>query len=196
MAALITRVRSLTASGTADYTVGASTFWTDDQIEDALDRTRKDVIDERLAPLRETSSAGSAVYYTYQAQCRWLEETSGGTALLYLRTSTGTRVGTAEYTADTESGRFVFGADTGGSVLYLTARAYDVYAAAADVWRQKAAHVADRFDFTADGASFKASQMVAQYERQAANMERQATFGAVGVHTVTMMRDDVRLPWD
>jgi hypothetical protein len=145
---------------------------------------------------REISAAGSATYRLYEAQCRWLETSDGGTAVLYLRSSTGARVGTAQYTPDYESGRFAFAADTGGSVLYLTARAYDVQAAAADVWQQKAAHVADRFDFSADGASFKASQLVAQYERQAAACAAQASFGAAGVQSITLMRDDVRGVWD
>jgi hypothetical protein len=196
LAALIARVRSLTATGTADYSIGATQYWSDDQIAAALDRNRQDVVDEPLRPVREISAAGSATYRLYEAQCRWLETSDGGTAVLYLRSSTGARVGTAQYTPDYESGRFAFAADTGGSVLYLTARAYDVQAAAADVWQQKAAHVADRFDFSADGASFKASQLVAQYERQAAACAAQASFGAAGVQSITLMRDDVRGVWD
>ena len=69
-----------------------------------------------------------------------------------------------------------------------------MYAAAADVWGQKAGHVADRFDFTADGASFKASQLVEQYNRMATQMRRSASFGAGGgISTVTMFRDDVNI---
>jgi hypothetical protein len=35
---------------------------------------------------------------------------------------------------------------------------YDLWAAAADIWDEKAAAVADEFDFTADGGNFSASQ--------------------------------------
>lgn len=44
---------------------------------------------------------------------------------------------------------------------------YDVYAAAAEVWTEKSAAVAGRFDFTADDGSFKVSQIQAQYQKQA-----------------------------
>lgn len=38
------------------------------------------------------------------------------------------------------------------------AAGFDLYAAAADVWEQKAAALAQDFDFTADGADFRRSQ--------------------------------------
>lgn len=194
MGELIQRVRDLTSAGRADYAIGAVTYWSDDHIQSALDRNRVEIVDEPLRPVVTYASDGAAEYRTYESQFRSMEETTGGTAIWYLRDSTGARVGTALYTPDYELGRVVFHASvTGGSVLYLNARAYDVYAAAADIWRQKAAHVADRIDFTADGASFKASQLVAQYERQAAACERRASFGVTGVNSATMIRDDVSL---
>lgn len=192
MADLITRVRALTGAGTADYTAGGASFWTDDQLQDALDRCRLDVYDEAVPPLVTYDSGGTAEYKTYESQYDSFEATTGGTAIFYLRESGGARVGTALYTPDYERGVFEFAASvTGGSVLYLTGRSYDVYAAAADIWRQKAAHVADRFDFSADGASFKVSQLMAQYERQAQACERKSTFGNSGVTSVRMYRDDV-----
>jgi len=45
---------------------------------------------------------------------------------------------------------------------------YDLCAAAAEVWEEKASAVAGAFDFQADGASYSRSQIVAQYQRQAA----------------------------
>ena len=44
---------------------------------------------------------------------------------------------------------------------------YDLHAAAADIWLEKAAVVAVDFDFSADGGQYSRSQVVAQYERQA-----------------------------
>lgn len=44
---------------------------------------------------------------------------------------------------------------------------YDLHAAAADVWQEKAAAVASNFDFTADGASFSRSQTYQQMLAQA-----------------------------
>jgi hypothetical protein len=193
MYSLIQRVRDLTSAGDGDYTVGATAYWTDDQIQAALDRTRAEVIDEVLTTVPTVNSGGTVEYTIYESQWRNLETTTGGTAIHYLRTGNGARVGTALFTADYERGRYTFAASTGGSSLYLTARTYDLYAAAADIWRQKAAHVADRFDFTADGASFKASQLVAQYTDMAKRADAKATFGGESAHTVTMFRDDVRV---
>lgn len=44
---------------------------------------------------------------------------------------------------------------------------YDLNAAAADIWEEKAASVAHQFDFNADGASYNVSQKFAMYMRQA-----------------------------
>jgi hypothetical protein len=193
MASLIQRVRDLTSTGTADYTVGATAYWTDDQIQAALDRTRADVMDEPLSTVSTVNSGGTVEYTIYQSMWRNLETTTGGTAIHYLRDGTGARVGTALFTADYDRGRYTFAASTGGSTLYLNARTYDLWGAAADIWRQKAAHVADRFDFTADGASFKASQLVAQYTDMARRAEAKATFGGESARSVSMFRDDVRV---
>lgn len=180
----IARVRELAAAGTADYS--------DDAIQTVLDRNRLDFADDALAPLRE-NNGGTPVYYVYQAHFRNLEATDGGTAVLYIRDSSGARVGTASYSVLTEAGRVTFLANTDGTAYYLTGRSYDVYAAAAEVWRMKAAAVAGRFDFTADGASFKASQLIDQYNQMADQCSSLATFGygAAGLRSSTMVRDDL-----
>ena len=188
---LIQRVRTLTATNVGDYIVGNQQYWTEAQIEAVLDQHRLDFSDDLLTPLREVNSGGTVVYYTYQSHYSDLEPTSGGTAINYLRDSTGTRAGTADYSADYRAGRVTFTASTGGTAYYMTGRSYDVYAAAADIWEMKAAHVAERFDFTADGASFKVSQLVAQYEKQAASMRAKSHTG--GLTTSTFVRDDVNV---
>jgi hypothetical protein len=193
MTTLVQRVRELTATGTADYTVGTASYWSDEQLQAVLDRNRLEFVDNKLAPLKETDSGGTVRYYVHQVSYINLEETTGGTAILYVRDSDGTRAGTADYTVDYLAGRVTFTADTAGTAYYLTGRTYDLYAAAAEVWRQKAAHVAERFDFSADGASFKASQLRAQYMEQAEYCASWATFGAPGIRTTTMWRDDVNL---
>lgn len=190
MADLITRVRALASVGKSDYLIAGVAYWTDDQIQAALDRCRLDFSDDQLRAMREYDSGGTARYYTHTTIHSNLEATNGGTAVLYLRDSTGARAGTASWGADYASGRFTFTTDTAGTAYYLTGRSYDVYAAAAEIWRMKAAQVAERFDFTADGASFHASQLVAQYEKQAQRCESMATFSG-GASSSTMYRDDV-----
>lgn len=44
---------------------------------------------------------------------------------------------------------------------------YDLNAAAADVWSEKAALIADEFDFNADGGSFQRSQKYDAYMKNA-----------------------------
>lgn len=44
---------------------------------------------------------------------------------------------------------------------------YDLHAAAADVWQEKAAALAHLYDFSADGGSYTRSQRVAQAQQQA-----------------------------
>ena len=188
---LIQRVRTLTATNVGDYIVGSQQYWTEAQIEAVLDSHRLDFSDDLMTPLREVNSGGTVAYYTYQAHYPNLEITSGGTAVLYVRDSTGTRAGTANYSIDYRAGRVTFNANTLGTAYYMTGRSYDIYAAAADILEQKAAHVAERFDFTADGASFKVSQLVQQYERQAASMRAKSHTG--GLTTSTFVRDDVAL---
>ena len=192
MVDLIAQVRGLSAATQGEYVTSFASYWTDNQIESVLDANRLDVYDEALYGQVEYDGDGQPVYHNYQSQDRWLERTVDGTAIFYLRDSSGARVGTADYTVDYRSGRVSLTPNTGGTVLYLTARSYDVYAAAASVWLTKAAHVADRFDFSADGASFKASQLRSHYLDMAREMEKQATFGeATGTRSVTMTRDDV-----
>ena len=54
------------------------------------------------------------------------------------------------YTTDYYRGLVTFAADTGGSAYYLTGRTFDLNSAAADIWRQKAAHYAGEFTFSTD----------------------------------------------
>lgn len=46
---------------------------------------------------------------------------------------------------------------------------YDLHAAAADIWEEKAAAVAHKYDFSADGGNYSASNQYEQYMKQARN---------------------------
>lgn len=184
LAGPLARVRELAAAAPADYS--------DDALEAVLDRNRRDFADDRLTPLAQ-NEGGTVRFYVHQSAWRNLEESGGGTAVLVLRDSARAVVGTADYSIDAAAGRVTFVQDTGGSAFYLTGRSYDVYAAAAEVWRMKAASVADRFDFQADGANFKASQLLEHCQKMADYYGGLATFGAgaAGLRAVTMVRDDL-----
>ena len=59
---------------------------------------------------------------------------------------------------------------------------YDLHAAAADIWDEKAAIVAQDFDFTADGGSYSRAQVAAAYERQARIHRARRRPGTVTLH--------------
>ena len=63
---------------------------------------------------------------------------------------------------------------------YLDRRDGDLWAAAADVWEEKAAGVAAAYDFSADGHSLSRSQLPTQYLRQATMCRSRARIQ--GVH--------------
>ncbi len=160
MTALITELRALTEAGTADYTVTSSTFWSDDQLQDILDVHRLDLRFMQLQSYPNQVQGGSLVWYDYKSQYGYLEQTSAGTAILYLQDSTGATLGTALWNADYRRGMFTFVNSAGGTSVYMTGRSYDINAAAADVWRRKAAHFApSSFDFSTDNHSISRAQV-------------------------------------
>lgn len=192
MAEIINQVRQHAACGTADYSVpatGGIAYWTDDQLQRYLDGVRISLWEEPIQPIPQTNAGGTAEYKEYQVGHLYLEQTTGGTSIFYLTDATGARIGTANYTIDYLTGQITFAADQHGSARYVTGRSYDVYEASARVWEAKAGHVAQRFDFSADGASFKAGQLRTSYLDMARQMRSQSNSGGMG--HARMERDDV-----
>lgn len=56
---------------------------------------------------------------------------------------------------------------------------YDLHAAAADIWEEKAAAVADQFDFHADGGVYQQSQKFEMYMKQARRHRSQRNIGTI-----------------
>jgi hypothetical protein len=138
MTDLLTKLRGMTQAGTADVTINGQAYWTDDQLQDVLDRNRRMLDFVPLKPIPDQVGGGSVEYKEYRANYGNLES---GTAVFAVKDGTGTTAGTANYTADYNVGIITFAADTKGTAYYLDARAYDLNGAAADVWTQRAAHV-------------------------------------------------------
>lgn len=186
---LITELRGLTEAGTADYTLGASTYWSDDHMQDILDVYRNDIIFEQLSLHPYQIAGGSLSYTDYRSAYGYFEATTGGTAIFYVQDSTGANVGTANYTPDYRRGVLIFGSNQAGSVYYLTGRSYDLDAAAAEIWRRKTAHYAPTsFDFSTDNHSISRSQVYKHCVEMAALFEGKS---ASAVETVSMSRSDV-----
>jgi hypothetical protein len=59
---------------------------------------------------------------------------------------------------------------------------YDLNAAAADVWEEKAAAVANYFDFSADGGRYSASQKHQQYMEQVEHFRSQRAITTITLH--------------
>ena len=160
MTALLEEVRGMCEAGTAEYTVGTTSYWSDNALQDILDVNRRDIVFAPLAVLPVTTSGGTLVYKEYRSPYDFLEATSGGTDILYLQDSTGATAGTALWSADYRRGVFTFASNTAGTTFYLTGRSYDLKAAAADVWRRKAAHYAPTsFNFSTDNHSISREQV-------------------------------------
>jgi hypothetical protein len=189
MANLITELRSLSEAGTADYTLGASTFWDDDSLQNVLDLHRMDVVFEQLTPCPTYGTTnGTLIYNTYKSSYGYYEATTGGTAVFYVQDGTGAVQGTAAYTPDYRRGVVTFGADTSGTTYYLTGRSYDLNASAADVWRRKASHYASAFDFSTDNHSVTRSQVYAHALEMAEYYEGKS---GDAVSVVQMYRGDM-----
>lgn len=181
----IKQLRNAAQVAVADVTINGVSYWTDDQLESALDETRRDVFDLPLDSQAKTGTGGTAQYYDYYFPRGTWEE---GTATFILQNSAGGTPNPSGYTVNYKAGHVAFTADQQGTAYYLTARVYDVNAAAAEVWRAKAANVAAYYDFSADGHSMSRSQMKKQFLEMA---DHYAGQGAVV--NVTMYRSDVNV---
>jgi hypothetical protein len=185
MADLLLTLRGLTAAGSAEYTVNAVSYWTDQQLQDVLDRHVYPIRHEELLPLDTIGTGGTVTYLDYQSPRRFLESTIGGTSRFTIQDEGGTTVGTASYSVDYPRGMVTFTADTEGLSRFLTGFSYDVNAAAADVWAQKASHYVTAYDFSTDNHSLKRSQII----QNCLTMAKGYGSGAA-VYSVTMERSD------
>lgn len=176
MANLITRLRGMTNAGTVDYTIAGVSFWSDDQLQDALDRHRTDLNFMELEAVPEYSG-GALVYKKYSSGWPQLEEGDNFAVL----DSNGNAAGTASYTADYQLGAVTFGSDQAGAAYFLNARSYDLYAASADIWRQKAAHAAERVSWSSDNMRVDASQYLKHCEAMVKHYSGLARMGVVDI---------------
>jgi hypothetical protein len=173
MATIILELRGMTDAGTADFTAGTVTYWTDDHLQTILDRNVR--LMERtplVAFPRYDSTGGTLQYFEYRSTYGNIE--SGTPPVFGLSDGSGSAVGTSGYTADYTQGVFTFTADQGGTSYYLTGRSYDLNMAAGAVYRQKAAKAASYFDFSTDNHSVKRSALVKQYLSMAEYYESQS----------------------
>jgi hypothetical protein len=185
MTNLIRRLRGMTAAGTADYSVDGETWWADDHLQEVLDAYR---IDLNRVPLfaQPEHDGGTPLYHDYYAPLGQLEEAASGSAAFAVEDGDGDNVGTASYTPDYVRGLIRFSADQGGTAYYLRARAYNLAAAAAQVWREKMASTAAYYAASVDGQRLDREQWFDHCERMVRRYESEA-----GVQTVAVSRTDI-----
>ncbi len=182
---LIEILRGYTDAGSADYSIGTSNYWDNDHIQVVLDRHRLDIYHEPLVPI-ENWAGGSIEYREYISTFGYYEKTDGGTAIFIIEDATGADVGTAHYSVDYLRGRIIFNSNTFGSAFYLTGRSYDLNAAAADIWRQKASHYALAYNFSTDSHRLERSKLIEQCLKMAEYYESRARLS-----TTTLTRSDL-----
>lgn len=174
MANLITRLRGMTAAGTAEYTIADTPWFSDAQLQDVLDGGAT-LLEWQPLDWKPDTIPGDVEYHRAYIYVRDLEEATSGTTNWIVRDSTGLEVGTAQYTINYVTGEIRFPADTGGTALYLTGRSCDIYAAAADVWQQRCALMAlNAYDVQSDAQRFSRSQAMANAVRMEAQMRQRA----------------------
>lgn len=185
MSDLILTLRGLTSAGSAEYTVNGSAYWTDDQLQAVLDRHVCNVRHAELQPIGQVGAGGSISYYDYQSSKRFFETTGGGTSRFIVQDESGGTIGTAAYTVDYPRGLVTFGTATGGLSRYVTGFSFDLNAAAADVWNQKASHYVTAYDFSTDNHSLRRGQIIDNCLKMAKE------YGSGGaVYTVSVDRSD------
>jgi len=177
---LRTRLRSLSEAGTVDYTVNGSYYWTDDQLDEVLDRHRTDLIYSALIAV-PYQAAGSLTYNEYRATHGNLEQTTGGTAIFYVQDESGNTVASSSYSPDYNRGVITFAANQEGSAFYLNARSFDLTACAAEIWRTKAAHYFTAVDFSTDNHRINRSQIRDHCLEMAEFFEARSPDGAASV---------------
>ena len=149
MATLISRWRRM-----VDDT--AKSVWTDLQAQEILDLRRRDVFGLALRPVEQYID-GAYETLVYAIGLTDLEEADSEDATVWrLYDEDGADVTPASI--DYAAGLVRFSTDQEGAGLFLDCRSYDLRAAAADAWRERAAGRASGYDFGADGAQYSRSQ--------------------------------------
>lgn len=162
MTELIRLIRQLAQAEDGEYEVAGETYWQDEHLQDVLDVFRTDVYEESIYPVPQFIS-GATVYQNYYWANPNVERADSGTAIWQLRNMNGEAIGTANYSVDYPARRIRFGTPTDGSWCALNYSVYDINRAAAEVWRRKAANVANRFDIKTDNHDLKRNQLRQNY---------------------------------
>jgi len=128
-------------------------YFTDQDIQDRLDLTRKSYYVHPLEAKRTLASDSTYEYHDYHASRPFWEDG------VVLQKRDGTTL--TPTTSDLLTGHWHFSADQETCYVYITGRAYDVYSACANLLMNLVSRLRKEFNFTADGMTI---QRIAQVE--------------------------------
>lgn len=143
---------------------GAGQFFTDQQVQDHLDATRLDLQYEALDP-RPTLAPSAITWTDYYSRYGYWESDA---VLIWGNYTTLT-----PDVSDFIVGHWTFNAGQYPPV-FIRGKTYDVWRAAADLLEMWAASFAAAYDFTADGQSFRRSQIIEAKMKLAAQFRRKS----------------------
>lgn len=164
LTSIVNELRRMADVGTAEYTVAGSAYWSDDDLQKALDR--RSVLYHRI-PLEPVPDFvnGNTEYRRYELtrpRDLPIEGTASGTVWFRLYSGQGTTI-TTGYTLSSDDGMIRFDADMMGSVLYVDYTVHNPYLAARDVLYARAVHEVRRFDVRTDAHTLSRSQLAKGY---------------------------------
>ena len=172
MTQIIARVRTL-----INDPAGASQIFADQDIQDVLDDSRQDYVNEQLET-KPTFTGGTIQYLNYWHQ---LGSWEGGVVLKQFLTVTVT-----PSASDFIAGYWTFAANTLPPV-FLTGSSHDLYRASADLLERWAAKWVLNYDFSSDGQSFKRSQAASMLQTLAITYRKKQR-----ASSLSLMRSDVQ----
>lgn len=184
MSNLIARLRRLISDTSNEV-------WDNDDLQDVLDEFRVDIFEESLISKPQiiySDDESKTVYHWYYSKYSNFEEATSGTLAWRVYDHLGETIGTANYTADYIRGHIYFTADQEGSARYLDARSYDIYRAAAYLWRERAGQLTDRYNISIDGHRMNRSEWFEHCMQMAERFEQLA-----GPTVSTLVRHDVNI---
>ena len=185
MAQLIQDVRLACNLEAGEDTVGGSAYWSNETIQQNLDRYRSTHKGVSLLPLSDVGSGGTLTYTEYVIPVLTYFEQQADDSGWNLIDSAG---GTAPAnTPNYEASLIAFDADTAGTAYYLSCRTYDYNRSVADIWDKKAALVADGVDWASDNHRINAGQRIKAYRQMAQQFRSMG-----GVRYSVMRRTDER----
>jgi len=174
-------------AGLADYTLAGITYWADEDLQEAVDEHRSRQVDVALIA-RPEPVLNDQVYTRYELPwgVKAVEGTAGGTDTFRVYDSTGATIAFSGFSFNERDLAVTFTADTEGSARYWSGYAYDLRAAAREIWLAKAGHVWSAINFSADGHKFEREALHAHCLQMA------EVFGyRRGLQTTRLVRTDL-----